>query len=1394
MTVRSCGVKVSLSLENNKNNNQVNFTGFKWGKDEYGFKQFEFAYPFDPNRQECYLEVFNLGQSDVGNYYTTSRAKNRKGETRIWMNEGANRLNMTKEFGILPDSPFAYHYVVREKYGKHEETIEIDAGDSIQEDKYGQKMAFNIVVPGGSLVSKGGSMKLVNIDTQNVGVVYDAHGKWTINEQLKNRAQKSVKTLTNVYGGTAAGLEKDIDEGKYDGYSRIISLPVFTRDDFSSHKYWIENIFQPCNSLMNINNYGSLQRKMFAHDLNFVSDGAFVNEGLQGTHFTNMLKWGTESPYFRWFRASNLKDAPLSLGVFPKNTQNITYKLVNSPVLYEQNSSGKVTEHSNPNYDSKKPTYMQFLDKRLVTKEELKDPQLLIKTYSKLNTDKFYDIHTHDDSVFPYAFEVEPETIKLNVKFFNQHNSEVPSNEKLKFDGYEAARIMSKNKNYVVDGKFESGFETWDANPDIAKLNFVISNNDLKTLKNMTPEDAQIEEEKIRLANCQVQDYTVEGGKYWTRKTADILRMHIAQNIAKADAQNPSQVYDNIMKKSDGQTFPTALKAELYKDEVENVLSGFYTGSRKLSQEDKSGQILEQLMNMPLETIEFGTNLVGVLGSPLVSKRASTEDEIGVPRYDLYKFGNPNLPKEYQKSYNEMENIYKNQMLNFASDVLNDVNDKLSADNKLFDGEKVTEFGQYVLPLIVPEIAKYSIISALAPDVETKFDNATGEISYNYDKLLNTHIESLNLPKAASPQDEAMLVLGKMKKGIENISQSDKDDLAKAILTSVKNTNAESFKLADLIIDKTQAGLDWRIDATKDIADIDSLKTHKQPFEEIFGDVTRFWSKFSKGVLSENNNSYIVAEVTDEDNLHDMAWGYKSETFPEKKDILTKLFRLTGMTANAQYSKFFYDIVKLYSKSFQDGSTMDGEAEDTHVLADKLQNMLMSPSQPLLKSFSLPSILYAYTFIGNHDKPRALHCAALDMGMFYSDLTYDDKAHREDAYRLLNDKWLDPVTNEDLKNYNFNAVSPKAVAMGMAVRKGCIDVLNFYKDRMSKDEFDNNFKAISKAVADLSAGKFKDIRFDADSFGVKPIDFNIEKVVEQAKEQYGFNISDEEASRKFEHDVFWNIMEPAMTKVLAMMKVLVALPGMPTLFDGDDLGATGYDTETKNMYLQGRQRVHNEWMDKDNPKYELISKYKTQFDKVMALRKNPNCNALNNGAPFVLPTQIAYNPFGGDKTKYNIPAVMQQSTDGRMTISLFNLHRNIDSEKPKYDTTQKLDTKCLKLPKIMLNFDDGGTLQNGALGFGIQGLADNTEFYNANDPSDVYYVNLDKSNGQYCIKRGTDGGNITIYDTTLVLYSNPKKAPLSFRGQYHIEQNSNVIKNAYSPKANECGKQLSLCR
>ena len=177
------------------------------------------------------------------------------------------------------------------------------------------------------------------------------------------------------------------------------------------------------------------------------------------------------------------------------------------------------------------------------------------------------------------------------------------------------------------------------------------------------------------------------------------------------------------------------------------------------------------------------------------------------------------------------------------------------------------------------------------------------------------------------------------------------------------------------------------------------------------------------------------------------------------------------------------------------------------------------------------------------------------------------------------------------------------------------------------------------------------------------------------------------------------------------MKYLVALPGMPTLFDGDDAGATGYDTKTKNMYLQGRQRIHDEWLDVDNSKYKkFLDDYKELFDNVMKVRRNPKCNALNNGAIYTLPM---------NKTQSGefVASIFRQSTDGRMAISIFNpsgLHS---------DYRKAYKENMLYLDKLYFTESGDSTV-------GIAGLREGTQFVNANDEKDIYYTRIDE-NGNY---------------------------------------------------------------
>ena len=183
-----------------------------------------------------------------------------------------------------------------------------------------------------------------------------------------------------------------------------------------------------------------------------------------------------------------------------------------------------------------------------------------------MSTPNVYDLHSHNDSVFPYYFEIDPEVYNSNIKNLNKYNDINPDST-ISITSPKGARFLSKFRNFMVEGKYESGFETWDANPDIAKLNFVFSNADTKALKNLPVDERKREMRKIIRGNFQVQDYAISSGQYWTAKTDDILRLYIAQSLRSVDVENPSKVYNQIMNLSDNKVFPKILKTEVSKDE-----------------------------------------------------------------------------------------------------------------------------------------------------------------------------------------------------------------------------------------------------------------------------------------------------------------------------------------------------------------------------------------------------------------------------------------------------------------------------------------------------------------------------------------------------------------------------------------------------------------------------------------------------------------------------------------------------------------------------------------------------------------------------------------------------------------------------------------------------------
>lgn len=1362
-------MKVYFDIKNNKvnRNNNVNFEGYKPVKDNVGVTLYEFNYPYDANRYDCYLEICSLAKDENGNYYVNEGlpcASNKNGYYKL--NPNRNRVDLAYNFGLRNDQDFAYHYALVPKNADRNDPnvrpiYKIDAGDYINSTRTkGDHEIYNIVTANSKKTINGGAMKLVIPDSYNPLWIYGKNGEIVKNPDIK-QTRNMTKTFANKVGGSLAGLEKDVRDGKFNGYERIIATPIFTDDSVSSHGYWNKNAMQMIHPLGNINNYASLQREMFKKGINFVSDGAYVNEGLEGIHFKHVLKWGERSPYFDWFIASNLKNGPFTLGVYPKRHDMIAHKLVNAPFITVQDpKSGKITTKSNQNYDDKKPTYFQIYDKRLVSDEHQKDSQFLITKYDRQDTGNPLDINTHNDTLVPYAFEINPRTYIKNIKVLNEYNA--THKDKITLDSYMGTRFVSKFPNFELEEKIEGKIDNWDANTDIVKLNILPGNTEKESaiLKYESDEHEKIFARSNR-KHKEVQDYIITSGKYWTAKTSDILTLYVAQQLKAIDPQNPSKALSKILDNISSEKFPAKLKKEVNKEIINNVFNGDYELTGNKSQLEYKNELLRNLMNLPLDSIEFGDNLCAVFASPYITKRATADYALGSTRYEMYKLNNPHLLDEYRTPYIHMDKIYEKELNTFASEIIDNLNEFLPEGSKIYEGFNVTQFGKYALPQLADTITKFAVIKALVPDTEIKINPENGEISYDYDALKATTLETLGI-YASSPEDEAEQVLNKLQQGIKRIKDNDKKDLTYALFNTLKGTNEYSFKLAEMIVDRLNAGLDWRIDATKDIANIDALKDDtKDKLDNVWTDVTKFWTKFSNNIYAENPNSYIVAEITDEDAIFNLAGKGKSNKYNAGHEMVKKFIRETGMTATANYSYYFSSILNLFGKHFDpcDRSDDDGFNEGS-------ATRMYSKSHDFFEKMPLKSILGSYNFIGNHDKPRALHGLIINTDWYNQDLNnINNFSYREKAYRFMHGNFLDPtiprLEGDNDVTYNtrlrliidkadLSNADPKTLALVESLQKGFEKAINTQYPHDKRREANEKITgAIYKSLGDISRGKYLGQNFSSEGFGIKPVETAVEIILNEARNKHNLPLNSDEIT-SLKNATIKAILDPALSKLVAMTEVLSIMPGMPTLYAGDDLGATGYESASKNMYLQNRGYIRREWAAPQNKEFEFIRKHYKKMNEIMAMRSRSELHAMNDGAPYMLSMQHAKTV--SDSRDIKMTAFLRQAVDGSVVVSVINTA----------GINKKFDEDYKPIPVRLERLDISNIHDNSPRNFS-SGLTQGTILYNAQKPDETYMVK--EFNNNYFIKRvilDNDGKikeekDIIVDGTTLNLYSKPKR-------------------------------------
>ncbi len=245
---------------------------------------------------------------------------------------------------------------------------------------------------------------------------------------------------------------------------------------------------------------------------------------------------------------------------------------------------------------------------------------------------------------------------------------------------------------------------------------------------------------------------------------------------------------------------------------------------------------------------------------------------------------------------------------------------------------------------------------------------------------------------------------------------------------------------------------------------------------------------------------------------------------------------------------------------------------------------------------------------------------------------------------------LDTISksDDDLKNLGFDSK----------------EIKKFREADLSTNEID----ALKRAVRSIAEdSQYKDF------FGVRPFNHNWEDIMARS----GLNINKKSDYAPIEDAVQLAFLNPAMKKYVSMLKIITCLPGSTTIYGGDELGETGYDT-VSNDYLQNRNRLHWEWLDNK----DFIKAFNEEVTRIFNFRNDKRLSPLVNGYTILLKMPLKSNP--ADDKGTDLAAIYRYNDESDIIAVLnkagFNNTREAFNFYPQYidciDLSYSPDIKC----------------------------------------------------------------------------------------------------------------------
>jgi len=1369
--------QVKKADNKNKSSAKVGFSGHKVIENQYGEKAYRFFLPeLSVSSDKIKLLIVPVSTDKNGKY----EALKDKGES-IDFEKGQNYIDIPhSKLGIIDNESVGYKF-------------KVDGNDVLDTSTLTKDREWNVTTPAQRVMLEQGRPMVHIVPDMIIS-------KATMDKNPDAFAEK--KILSSKIGGNFSEIMARVPDFYDLGARRILSTPIFGQDNLSSHGYWTTNPFQITNSVGDIAQFKKLNNELYKKGMGWIADGAFVNEGLEGIHLEHINKWGSKSPYSKWVTTFDFPDKPFKFGILSKkddvNTAHLGIRLVNAPKKLVVTETGKEKWVDNT-VDYSKPTYVQIYDKRLASAKQVNSDEV-IRKYAKIAEDP-HEINDYQDTFMPYRFKINPDEVGAKYKEF-QKTEDINQNKGKEHKPFK--NFLTEWSNHSSGASDDDGGATlWVGNKDILKLRFMLTAEEQDKILSSTSNTREQDLRDAKRAVCQVQDNIIQVGEFWTKEIATNLQTKVAKELT--GAKDAEDFEEQIQKAVKAKQLPQSA-SKITKEEIENLLDDIH--------EHKDApvphSVFEGIVDYPLDAIEFNHATSGILGSPYLKKLAMNESQIGKPRVQLFRENREvayedkkpveygKIPKEYRKVHQEMDNLLRGEIKQDVRDILTKIQD----DNKLKfniieEGSKeLTQEGRAVYGMISNDIAKFIFTKALlnrAADRSPRIFDDKDNFEPNYENkdalefdtktLSKVSPESLKL-NAVSPEDEALKMVTAIREGSKQISEEEKQEFAEYLSDRLAGMTPESIKVAKFVVAKTEGGLEWRIDAAKDVAPVESITDKRADFEANWQKTTDFWKKFTDGVRKHNPKSYEILEITDEKQLVD-----KNAAIDGQKKIGTsneavqRLIQGSGATTPTNYNYFYSYPHELYSANTEKWAHSNFEA-----LAEKLihgwDGGKPNESYGHLLAGTADSALQSHNMISNHDKPRPAHGFGLDMKLFFAkwhdikDWSEKDRAglelkahedgHEESAIKVQDNIKFFYGETPDFRN----KVDGKALSMGIAV-KTAIDKSHEFKKLSPEHQED-----VNRALKSLVNGEFTKAdgskgEYVPEFFGVRPYDVNIKDVMIEAKRTSKHKFSKVD-TMVLEKELLASMLVPALKKTRAATGFLVAMPGNPTIYAGDEIGETGFETKTKNAYGQDRNPNHYNRVDKESSAFiQEIYDAKNDIAKVMNLRHDKACSPLVDGNTIVL-TQPSKLNKEGEKVETNEVGVIYRYNENKdMFVILNNTGFGMTAERAGIkDGEEPLAIPYIDLSQQMQIKKGKNISASEPVDSMLSHLKDGTEYKNALKKDEDTAYKIDTVDGKKVLKRA-DGEPITMRGSDLFLcrttnFNGEPNQP-SFSGNPHVK-------------------------